>query len=291
MRYRHDFTGVTEQIHCTLPVRWHLFETVLGVYWQAEGTAESRGYYLSANPRLSIFFGDVSSIEVQGAGSTRPMARAMYVPAGMPLRTAFTKPLALSHLDIHIDAGWAVQFLSSAMPRASAIRLLEHPAECDDLGDLEAVARLLVSELDNPSRPDIYAQSLAGSLICGILDIGSGADDPTSGRLTAAQMRKITARFEAGGRHRMSIAEMAATVNLSESWFSRVFKATTGVTPHQWQLTQRIERARTMLSETTLSVTDIADQLGFSDQAHLTRAFRQEVGETPAAWRRRRLAA
>ena len=84
----------------------------------------------------------------------------------------------------------------------------------------------------------------------------------------------------------MTVADMAATVGLSESWFAAVFKQTTGQTPLQWQLAQRIARAQRMLAESALTVADVAAQLGFSDQAHLTRVFRQITGETPAAWRR-----
>ena len=84
----------------------------------------------------------------------------------------------------------------------------------------------------------------------------------------------------------LDVAEMAETVGLSESWFANVFKQTTGKTPLQWQLGKRIDLARKLLVESELTIADIAAQLGFSDQAHLTKAFRQIAGETPAAWRR-----
>ncbi|CAM3704376.1 AraC family transcriptional regulator [Cereibacter sphaeroides] len=83
---------------------------------------------------------------------------------------------------------------------------------------------------------------------------------------------------------------MAQVVGLSESWFTRLFRDTTGVTPLQWQLRQRVELAQTLLEE-NLSVAEIADRLGFSDQAHLTRVFRQVTGQPPGAWRRARLCA
>jgi AraC-like DNA-binding protein len=79
---------------------------------------------------------------------------------------------------------------------------------------------------------------------------------------------------------------MAKTVGLSESWFANVFKQTTGKSPLQWQLAKRIELAQNLLLEGELAVAEIAVQLGFTDQAHLTKAFRQVVGDTPAAWRR-----
>jgi transcriptional regulator GlxA family with amidase domain len=54
----------------------------------------------------------------------------------------------------------------------------------------------------------------------------------------------------------------------------------------QFQLGKRIDHAKRLLTESELAVADIAVQLGFSDQAHLTKVFRQIAGDTPAAWRR-----
>ena len=101
-------------------------------------------------------------------------------------------------------------------------------------------------------------------------------------------MNKLISRVNARSDCRLTVAEMAATVGLSESWFSHVFKQTTGKTPLQWQLEKRIALAQKLLLESDLSVAGIAAQLGFSDQAHLTKAFRQIAGETPAIWRRMR---
>lgn len=100
------------------------------------------------------------------------------------------------------------------------------------------------------------------------------------------QMKMLSATVDAREDGRLSVAEMADMVGLSESWFTNVFKQTTGSTPLQWQLARRIETAKVMLSAGDMSVADIAARLGFSDQAHLTRVFRQAVGGTPAAWRR-----
>jgi AraC-like DNA-binding protein len=54
----------------------------------------------------------------------------------------------------------------------------------------------------------------------------------------------------------------------------------------QWQLQRRIETGKALLQNGALTVAEIADRLGFTDQAHFTRSFRQTTGETPAAWRR-----
>lgn len=291
MRYHHQFTGQTEGIRPTTPVRWRELGGLLGAFWEAEGDAGGRGYYLSTNPRISIFFTNVSSIRVANEDSTvrragRPMARAFYVPAGMPMWTSFTSPLSFSHLDIHLNADRMVQFLAPAVGRPAALEILRHPAELAEARDLELLARLLVDEITTPTRHRLFAESLAGSLVAGVLDLDRPGTGRGDGRLTRTQMRKVVASFEARGGRRLTVAEMAESVGLSESWFSHVFKNTTGLTPLQWQLKQRIRLAQNLLADGTLSVAEIADHLGFADQAHLTKVFRQVAGETPAAWRR-----
>lgn len=284
--YRHQFTGETHGIRLTAPLCWRAFDGVLGAYWQAAGEADGRGYYVSANPRISVFFADMTSVCMSGIGAEQPMTRVIYVPAHMPMMTTFSEPIAFSHLDIHLDLAQAVKVLAPVCGRAEARDLLDRPVALPEAEDLEAVARLLVEEIGTPKRHSLFSETLAGSLLAGVMDLKESGQGRNNARLTGAQMRKVTARFEAGGGRRLAVAELADAVNLSESWFSHVFRETTGLTPHQWQLRKRIDLVRRLLVETPFSVAEIALQLEFADQAHLTKVFRQVVGEPPAAWRR-----
>lgn len=83
-----------------------------------------------------------------------------------------------------------------------------------------------------------------------------------------------------------SIADIARECNLSRVWFIRSFTRTTGRTPHQWLLDQRIAEARVLIETTAKSLAEIANVCGFSDQSHLSRVFRKICGATPGAWRR-----
>ncbi|PZQ47994.1 MAG: AraC family transcriptional regulator [Rhodovulum sulfidophilum] len=291
MSYHHDFTGETEGIRPVVPVRWRQVGGLMGAFWEARGEAGGRGYYVSANPRISVFFADVSSIRVahsdgRGARAERPLARAFYIPAGVPMWTSFTKTLVFSHLDLHLDLESAVRFLGPAVDRSAALDLVRRPAERAEAVELEGLARALAAEITRPARARSRVEPLAAALFAGL--VAPGAADPGDGRLTPAQMRRITARFDAGGGRRLSVAEMSETVSLSGSWFSTVFKNTTGLTPSQWQLGRRVELARGLLAEGGASVAEIAHDLGFTDQAHFTRVFRRHAGETPAAWQRAR---
>lgn len=175
--------------------------------------------------------------------------------------------------------------MSPAIGQSQAMTVIRTPMEIQEIHDVDTLASLLVKEISSPARHFLYAENIIGSILTGLLDISPDNIKQTSGRLTQAQMKKIVARFETSKHYRMSIAEMAATVGLSESWFSNVFKQTNGTTPLQWQSLKRIEIAKRMLRN-GMRISDIALHLGFTDQAHFTKSFRQITGETPAMWRR-----
>lgn len=288
-------TWHTDGIRVTAPPRWRCLDGLVGVFWEAESQPGATGYYLADDPRIMVFFNDVSSriqMSNREGGSAqhyRPMTRAIYVPAGMPMWTSSKAAHRFSHLNLHMHKDRLLRFLQPSVGSSAALAALRRPVEIQDFGPIETLAGLLVDELSDPSRHAAYAESLAGSIVTGLLDIREPETKQANGRLTQAQMNKLISRVNALSDCRLSVAEMAAAVGLSESWFANVFKQTTGKTPLQWQLATRIERAQTLLMESDLSVADIAAHLGFSDQAHLTRAFRQVAGETPAAWRRKRL--
>lgn len=84
----------------------------------------------------------------------------------------------------------------------------------------------------------------------------------------------------------ISIAEVADACNLSRSYFIRAFRETTGQTPHQWLVSQRIERACNLLRRTDAPLAEIAVLCGFADQSHFTRLFSSAMGKPPGNWRR-----
>jgi AraC-like DNA-binding protein len=72
---------------------------------------------------------------------------------------------------------------------------------------------------------------------------------------------------------------------LSIHHFARGFKQSAGMTPHYYLTQKRVERAQDMLANSELSLSEIAYAVGFSDQSHLTRHFRQMLGVTPRQFR------
>ncbi len=85
------------------------------------------------------------------------------------------------------------------------------------------------------------------------------------------------------------LQELADLAGLSETYFCSAFKASTGLSPHNWQMERRIARAQVLLRQAHTPLPHIAALVGFSDQAHFTRVFKKQTGTTPAAWLRQQV--
>jgi transcriptional regulator of acetoin/glycerol metabolism/AraC-like DNA-binding protein len=105
------------------------------------------------------------------------------------------------------------------------------------------------------------------------------------GGLSAAAMRRVREHIEVHLGDSVDLAMLAAVAGLSIHHFARGFKQSAGVTPHHYLTQKRVERAQHMLAHTALSLSEIAYAVGFSDQSHLARHFRQMLGITPGQFR------
>ena len=83
----------------------------------------------------------------------------------------------------------------------------------------------------------------------------------------------------------IALEEIAGAAYLSEYHFARLFKQITGVTPHVYLANLRLDRARKLLAETTLSISEIASTVGYQSQSHFTKVFKSITGVTPRAYR------
>jgi transcriptional regulator GlxA family with amidase domain len=83
----------------------------------------------------------------------------------------------------------------------------------------------------------------------------------------------------------VEVTELARACALSRSHFSRAFKCSTGLSPQDWIRQQRIARAKQLIRDTDLSLTQISLECGFCDQAHFCHIFTRSEGINPFAWR------
>jgi AraC family transcriptional regulator len=150
---------------------------------------------------------------------------------------------------------------------------------------LHQIAMLLLSELKSSGiMGRLYVESLTQILVIHLLRNYSSSTPqiaPQHSGLTAIQLRQTIDYIRDRLDQNLSLAEIAATINISPTYFASLFKRATGNSPHQYVIQQRVERAKVLLLTTDLAITSIAFQVGFSSQSHLTQHFKRLTGSTP----------
>lgn len=129
------------------------------------------------------------------------------------------------------------------------------------------------------ARPRLLASGGAGQ---------ASLVEARGGGLPPRALRRVLEYVDSHLDRSISLQELSGLAGLSVHHFARAFKQSTGVTPHGYLLQKRITRAQDLLAGGNLSLSEIALAAGFADQSHLTRHFRQFVGETPGSFRRGR---
>jgi AraC family transcriptional regulator len=131
---------------------------------------------------------------------------------------------------------------------------------------------------------DSVEQALAVALVKGYA-VQRRSVQTHRGGLGSARLRRIKEFVDARIDDELTLCEMAQAVELSPAHFSRMFRKSTGETPHQFFLRQRVERAKEMLRSADGRVLDVAVACGFKSQQHFAQAFRNVCGASPTEYR------
>lgn len=148
--------------------------------------------------------------------------------------------------------------------------------------------KLLADAVSDPDpSAQLYGDGLTAAIMAGLL-AGPAESAADGNGLAPWQLRRVIDYMDARLPERVELADLAALARLSQSHFSRAFKASTGMAPYRWQLDSRIRRAQILLIDPRVSLDQVAEATGFADAVHFGRTFRKLTGATPAAWRRDR---
>jgi AraC family transcriptional regulator len=207
------------------------------------------------------------------------------VPAMVRHRVNWDRESPFSLLFLDPDRLIQVAYESVAVER---VELLPHHGMHDPL--IAQIGRSLSAELEfNRIGSRLFAESLTIALSIHLLRQYSNWQQPLredSGGLPPRKLQQAIAYIQEHLREEISIIAIANELEMSQYYFSRLFKQSMGVSPYQYVMQQRIERAEHLLRTTSMSVAAIAQQVGFSNQNQLTIQFRKFTRTTPSNYRK-----
>ncbi|MCW3099951.1 MAG: AraC family transcriptional regulator [Chthonomonadaceae bacterium] len=209
---------------------------------------------------------------------------AIVVPAGQPSLWRHTDP---SHfLNIHLSA--------ALLDRAAELLALEHTSTLIRTSlapfhdpHIEHIAMLLRLEMEaGVPNGSLYAEMLANALSVYLLQRESNqarlpVPAPPEARRFRVELRRAVTYIQENLATDLSLEAIAREAGMSTYHFAHVFAQEVGITPHQYVIQARIERAKVLIARDGLPLADAAHLVGFSDQSHFTRKFKRLVGTTP----------
>lgn len=227
-------------------------------------------------------------------------------------RSGYTHRGAIVHGDVEIiPAGtpsvWEIRDKDTYLALSLPPEILSTVAEQLDLdprrieiknrfqvrdAQLESIGWALKAEMDSgyPSG-QLYLDSLGLSVAARLVrchsSVSSVSVNPGKSirRMSGRRLREVLIYIEDNLSQNMSLADIAAVAGLSVSHFKSLFRESVGMPAHQYLIRRRVERAKGLLGEGTMSISQIAFETGFAHQSHLARHMRRVLGVSPKALR------
>jgi len=233
--------------------------------------------HLSAPAFVELEIGDQSDRRARTAGDLA------VIPASAVRQVRSPEPHDVLMVTVSLDV-MAQTALESG--DGTPLELLPRPYHRD--AQLEHICWALKAEAEsNYVSGPLYGESLALALCIHLLR-QRAVEDPwmaRKGGIAPRKLRQVVDYIESNLDSPMRMASLAEVSGLSHCRFAHNFKCATGVSPYQYVLRTRLERAKRMLRQTNLSVVDVAYSVGCQSVSRFNSLFRREVGTTPSGYR------
>jgi AraC family transcriptional regulator len=211
--------------------------------------------------------------------------RMCFIPAGMQFAGSFV-PRVLPRVAYFYVAPDALTIDPGLQPDRHGLAPLLF---FEDAG-LWATAAKLAALIERPETATrLHVETLSTLLALELARLQSGAPavmQASRGGLGGRQQRIVCQYIEDNLARDISLAELARLAQLSPAYFSRAFKQSLGVSPHQYQLHNRIERAKALLADPHRPIVEVALACGFGYASNFAATFRKLTGTTPTQFRR-----
>lgn len=218
-------------------------------------------------------------------------------PGSIFLNTAQQLPYELAWQSVDAEAIWSLelnlapgllqQTATAAGLEADRLELVAGPCLTDPLVHQLGVS--LAAALQAPQPADsLYVDTITQMLATQLVHRHSAQPVRATGRpssLSPARYRQVEEYVQASLSQVITLEQLAAIACLSPYHFCRVFRQTTGLSPHQYVTAQRLDRARHLLQHSTLPIAQIARAVGYHSASHFARLFQRHTGGLPSQWR------
>ncbi len=205
-------------------------------------------------------------------------------PAGQPISASWEDEY--EYLAIDLNPAYVAQ-AAVEINLPPRLELVEIYKTEDPL--IQHIGLTLLTEANSQAPAGkLYAESLAQTLVLHLLKNYSTANYQQAnfnGGLSGYKLRRATEFINEHLEQDLSLTEIAEAVGLSQFHFARAFRRTVGMTPQQYLMQKRIERAKQLLTHGDLPLVEISLLTGFKNQSHFTTLFRKFTDLTPKVWR------
>lgn len=211
-----------------------------------------------------------------------PMALHV-LPAGVPYASRWDGPFEIVAVQISPDHLAAV---AGAQPGSGRVEL--RPSTTVEDRFLAHAALALAEEVEAGAPGGrMCGESLAAALVLHLLQAHARLRPPVHPHraLTSAQLSRVLEHIAANLGASLSLGELAALVRMDVFRFVRAFKQSVGMPPHQYLLRARIDRAKGLLGDAALSISEVALSTGFATPSHFATTFRRMTHTTPRGYR------
>jgi len=144
------------------------------------------------------------------------------------------------------------------------------------------------NELEHDQEAAKTSLATASSILQSEIERRSGSNDSRTGGLAGWQIARVRSFIDRNLNRTIHASDLSAVARRSTAHFSRSFKKAFGEPPHAYVVRRRLEESCHLMLTSPDSLAEIALSVGFSDQSHLCKLFRQAFGQSPATWRRER---
>ena len=197
----------------------------------------------------------------------------------VPNSLAFTP----SGCDVFSESSTGGEYLVLQLNEAVDYRQFNDFVDMQAISSAQTIRRYFLSQLYDIIEMEVEVVQLQ-TCLQGVID-GKSKMPKSARSISLRRLKAVHEKIEDEIDHSLCLKDLSDVVGLSKSFFVRAFKAAVGKQPHHYLMERRVAKARDLLKDKKSKLADVAMTSGFCSQAHMTTAFKKQIGVTPKQYK------